>query len=156
MKALIQRVEKASVEVNGEIVSSINMGLLILAGFHKDDTEADADYIIKKILGLRIFDDSSGVMNLSIEDTGGDALIVSQFTLYGDVKKGKRPSYSDAMKPEKAEPFYMQFLDKFESALGKKIGSGIFGADMAVSLINKGPVTIIIESPRLPVNQFIG
>lgn len=147
MKALIQRVEKASVEVNGEIVSSINMGLLILAGFHKDDTETDSDYIIKKILGLRIFDDSSGVMNLSIQDTGGDILIVSQFTLYGDVKKGKRPSYSDAMKPDKAEPFYMDFLEKLESALGKKISSGIFGADMAVSLINKGPVTILIESP---------
>lgn len=147
MRALIQRVDKASVEVDGETVSSIGRGLLILAGFHKDDTESDADYIIKKILGLRIFDDSSGVMNLSIEDTGGDVLIVSQFTLYGDVKKGKRPSYSDAMKPDKAEPFYKKFLEKFESAFGKKAGSGIFGAHMAVSLVNNGPVTIIIESP---------
>lgn len=147
MRALIQRVDEASVDVDGETVASIGKGLLILAGFHKDDTESDADYIIKKILGLRIFDDPDGVMNLSILDTKGEALIVSQFTLYGDVKKGKRPSYSNAMEPGRAEAFYREFINKFESAFGKKAGSGIFGAHMAVSLINNGPVTIFIESP---------
>lgn len=147
MKALVQRVKEASVSVDGEIVSSIDRGLLILLGIHKDDRESDAEYIINKILGLRIFDDAGGIMNLSIQDTGGDALIVSQFTLYGDVKKGKRPSYSEAMKPGSAEPFYRDFLGKFEKAMGKKIYSGRFGANMDISLVNSGPVTIMIESP---------
>jgi len=146
MKALVQRVSKASVYIDDKKISSIEEGLLILLGFHKNDNEADAEYIIKKILGLRIFDDTNGVMNLSVMDTDGEALIVSQFTLYGDVKKGKRPSYSEAMKPEKAEPFYRDFLAKFEASMGKKIKSGCFGAHMEVSLVNNGPITIMIES----------
>jgi D-tyrosyl-tRNA(Tyr) deacylase len=147
MKALIQRVDKASVHVDKKLISSIKKGLLILLGFHKNDNESDAEYIINKILGLRIFDDADGVMNLSVLDTDGETLIVSQFTLYGDVKKGKRPSYSEAMKPDKAEPFYQEFLAKFETAMGKKIKSGCFGAYMEVSLVNSGPITIMVESP---------
>lgn len=147
MKALVQRVDKASVHVDDVEISSIGKGLLILLGFHKNDDHSDAEYIIKKILGLRIFDDSDGVMNLSVMDTDGEILIVSQFTLYGDVKKGKRPSYSEAMKPDRAEPFYRNFLEKLEIASGKNIGSGRFGAYMDVSLINSGPITIMIESP---------
>ncbi len=147
MKALVQRVDKASVHVDDVEISSIGKGLLILLGFHKNDNQSDAEYIIKKILGLRIFDDADGVMNLSVMDTDGEVLIVSQFTLYGDVKKGKRPSYSEAMKPDMAEPFYQDFLNKFEISFGKKIKSGRFGAYMDVSLINSGPITIMIESP---------
>jgi D-tyrosyl-tRNA(Tyr) deacylase len=147
MKALVQRVEKASVHIDDAKISSIGKGLLILLGFHKNDNESDAEYIIKKILGLRIFDDADGVMNLSVMDTNREVLIVSQFTLYGDVKKGKRPSYSEAMKPDRAEPFYRDFLAKFEIAFGKKAESGRFGAYMDISLINSGPVTIMMESP---------
>lgn len=147
MKAVIQRVKKASVSIDNKTVSSINEGLLILLGFHKNDMESDSDYLIKKILGLRIFDDPDGIMNLSVMDTGGEALIVSQFTLYADVKKGKRPSYSEAMEPGKAEVLYQKFLNKFETAMGKKVKSGCFGKFMEVSLINNGPITIIIENP---------
>ena len=148
MKAVIQRVKKASVSIENKTISSINEGLLILLGFHKSDTESDLDYLIKKIPGLRIFDDPNGIMNLSVMDTGGETLVVSQFTLYGNVKKGKRPSYSEAMEPDKAEPLYQIFLQKFETAMGKEIKSGCFGKHMEVSLINNGPVTIIIESPE--------
>ncbi len=147
MRAVVQRVKEAGVRVDGRQVSSIGPGLLVLAGFHKDDTEKDSDYIISKIKGLRIFGDSGGNMNLSVSDTGGEILVVSQFTLYGDARKGRRPSFSESMPPAHALKFYETFIEKFRSAHGK-IESGVFGADMDVSLVNSGPVTIMLDSFR--------
>ena len=147
MRAVVQRVKEAGVRVDGRQVSSIGPGLLVLAGFHKDDTEKDSDYIISKIKGLRIFGDSGGNMNLSVSDTGGEILVVSQFTLYGDARKGRRPSFSESMPPAHALKFYDAFIEKFRSAHGK-IESGVFGADMDVSLVNSGPVTIMLDSFR--------
>lgn len=147
MRAVVQRVKAASVKVDGSIVASTGPGLLVLIGFHKDDTEKDSDYIISKITGLRIFGDSDGNMNLPVSDTGGGILVVSQFTLYGDARKGRRPSFSDSMPPPEAAKFYDAFIEKFRSAYGK-IESGVFGADMDVSLVNSGPVTILLDSFR--------
>ncbi|MCP4130296.1 MAG: D-tyrosyl-tRNA(Tyr) deacylase [bacterium] len=146
MRAVVQRVLNASVEVDDAIVSSINKGLLVLIGFHHDDAYSGMDYIINKILGLRIFDDENGVMNVSVEDIEGEVLLVSQFTLYGDVRKGKRPSYTSAMPPDRASEFYDRFVEQFRSKY-EKVGSGEFGAHMKVSLVNSGPVTILLESP---------
>jgi D-tyrosyl-tRNA(Tyr) deacylase len=147
MRAVIQRVSEASVSVKGEVVSSIRKGLLILAGFHRDDTPSDSQYIISKSTGLRIFEDGNGLMNLSVQDIGGEILVVSQFTLYGDARKGRRPSFSDSMQPADAEKFYNSFINSFREHYSS-LKCGIFGAEMDVALKNSGPVTIILDSSR--------
>lgn len=147
MRAVVQRVSEASVSVNGDIVASINSGLLVLVGFHRDDSPADSQYIINKTTGLRIFEDENGLMNLSVSDTCGEILVVSQFTLYGDVRKGKRPSFSDSMPPAEAQKFYNSFINSFREHFSA-IKSGVFGADMEVALKNSGPVTIMLDSSR--------
>lgn len=146
MKAVLQRVSSASVTVEGNKTASIESGLLILLGIEDADEKEDIDWLSSKIVNLRIFDDADKVPNLSIKDTGGDILLVSQFTLHASVKKGNRPSYIKAAKPPVAIPIYESFIKKLEAELGKKIGTGIFGADMKVSLINDGPLTIIIDT----------
>lgn len=146
MIAIIQRVEKASVEINKETYSQISNGLLILLGITHHDTKEDADWLSQKIVYLRIFNDENEVMNLSCLDKNYEILVVSQFTLHAKTKKGNRPSYIDAAKPEKAIPLYEYFINKIENELGKSIKSGKFGADMKVNLINDGPVTIIIDT----------
>ena len=146
MKAVIQRVSKASVTVNQKVVSKINNGLLILLGITTEDTQGDIEWLSKKIINLRIFNDQKGVMNTSLLDTNGDVIIVSQFTLMASTKKGNRPSYIKAAKPTIAIPIYERFIQEFEFVSGKKVGTGIFGADMKVDLLNDGPVTIIIDS----------
>lgn len=149
MRTVVQRVKSASVEVEGKTVSSIKEGLLVLAGLHKEDTERDVEYITEKVTGARIFDDQKGVMNLSVVDTAGEILIVSQFTLLGDMRKGRRPSYSNAMPPEEAKIFFDILLQAFnEKYNSEKIQAGVFGADMKVSLENWGPVTILLDSNR--------
>jgi D-tyrosyl-tRNA(Tyr) deacylase len=145
MRAVVQRVLEASVQIDGTTVASIGEGILVLAGLHESDTGHDIDYIINKILGARIFDDAHGVMNRSVTDAGGEILLVSQFTLYGDLSRGKRPSYSRAMKPETARDVFNTFVDRCRSRY-EKTKSGIFGADMKVYLVNSGPVTILIDS----------
>lgn len=147
MRVVVQRVSQASVRVEEEqYESSIGKGLLVLAAFIDEDTEEDLDWTVKKIAAMRVFDDAEGVMNLSVKDVDGDILAVSQFTLYASTHKGNRPSYIKAAKPDVAVPLYESFLSKLEEASGKKIGKGIFGADMKVSLVNDGPVTIIVDS----------
>ncbi len=146
MKAVIQRVTHAQVNVNGEIVGKINKGLLVFLGIGSSDSEADSDYLIKKIINLRIFNDSDSKMNLSLKDVNGELLVISQFTLYADTQKGNRPSYTSAAQPIVAKEIYNSFLSKLETVFEKKIESGIFGADMKVELLNDGPVTIIIDS----------
>ncbi|MFD1292313.1 D-aminoacyl-tRNA deacylase [Lutibacter holmesii] len=146
MKAVIQRVSKASVTIEGEKVSEIQSGLLILLGIHPADDTTDIEWLSKKIANLRIFNDENGVMNKSLIDNDGNAIIVSQFTLQASTKKGNRPSYLNAAKPEIAIPLYQQFILNFETQIGKKVGTGKFGADMKVELLNDGPVTIIIDS----------
>ncbi len=145
MKIVVQRVSEASVKVDEKIVGEIKNGLLLLVGIHEEDTEIDADWLISKIINLRIFSDEAGKMNLSVKDIAGEILCISQFTLLADYKKGNRPSFIKAAKPELAIPLFNYFKDKIaESEL--KIESGIFGADMKVSLINDGPVTIVLDS----------
>ena len=147
MRAVLQRVKHASVAVPEEgYESSIGTGLLVLAAFIDEDTDEDIEWTAKKIAAMRIFDDADGVMNLSIKDIGGDILAVSQFTLYASTVKGNRPSYIKAAKPDVAVPLYERFLAALESNMEKPVGRGIFGADMKVSLLNDGPVTIIIDS----------
>ena len=146
MKAVIQRVKRAGVRVEGNTVSEIETGLVILLGIAEEDESADIDWLTKKIANLRIFQDEQGVMNRSLLETGGEAIIVSQFTLLASTKKGNRPSYIQAAKPEMAVPMYESFVQQFEELLGKKVGTGVFGADMEVSLNNDGPVTIVIDS----------
>lgn len=146
MKIVIQRVLSASVTVKGKAISEIKQGLLIFVGIENEDTTKDIQWLCKKIINLRIFNDDSGVMNNSLLQINGDAIVVSQFTLHASTKKGNRPSYIKAAKPTIAIPLYEQFITQFETDLGKKIGAGIFGADMKVELINDGPVTIIIDS----------
>ena len=146
MKAVIQRVKHASVIVNGEKISDIQQGLLILLGVSINDTKEDIDWLSKKIANLRIFNDANGVMNQSLIAVDGDAIVVSQFTLQASTKKGNRPSYLQAARPEKAIPLYEGFVAQFEHDLGKKVGTGEFGADMKVELLNDGPVTIIIDT----------
>ncbi len=146
MKAVIQRVKKCAVKVGGKVKSEISSGILILLGVHEDDTEDDANNLADKCVALRIFDDGSGKMNLSVKDVGGCAMVVSQFTLYGDMRKGNRPNYMQAAKPELAERLYDYFVSCLEKSLGKeKIATGIFREMMDVELTNDGPVTIIIE-----------
>jgi len=146
MKAVIQRVSKASVEINNTIVANINSGLLILIGIEEADSNDDSIWLTSKIANLRIFGDENDVMNLSLKDIDGDVIIVSQFTLHALTKKGNRPSYIKAAKPEIAIPIYENFITQMEQEIGKKVQTGQFGADMKVSLINDGPVTIIIDT----------
>ena len=146
MKAVVQRVSKASVIIEEKIKSEISDGLLILVGISYKDGKDDIEWLSKKIINLRIFNDDNGVMNKSLIDVNGDAIIVSQFTLMAGTKKGNRPSYIKAAKPEIAIPIYNDFVQQFENDLGKKVGTGIFGAEMKIKLINDGPVTIIIDT----------
>ena len=146
MRAVIQRVSRASVTVDGNLISKITNGLLILIGIEDADTLEDITWLSKKIANLRIFNDVDGVMNSSLLDIDGDAIVVSQFTLHAATKKGNRPSYLKASKPDIAIPIYEQFIAQLENDLGKKIGTGMFGADMKVELLNDGPVTIIIDT----------
>ena len=146
MRALVQRVREASVSVDGKIVGQIGGGLLVLAGVIADDGAEDREWIARKIVGLRIFNDADGVMNLSIREVGGGILAVSQFTLYASTRKGNRPSYSAAAPPDVAAPLFRDLLGALERELGKSVPTGIFGADMKVALINDGPVTIWIDS----------
>jgi D-tyrosyl-tRNA(Tyr) deacylase len=146
MRVVIQRVSKASVTVEGEKISEIGKGMLILAGIEDTDNGEDIDWLANKIVQLRIFDDEQGVMNLSVKDIDGDMLVVSQFTLHASTKKGNRPSYIRASKPELAIPMYEKFVAAIETVLGKTPRTGKFGAMMDVALVNDGPVTIIIDS----------
>lgn len=146
MKAVIQRVKRASVTVDNKIVSKIEHGLLILLGIIDEDNQEDIKWLSNKIVNLRIFNDENGVMNTSLKDSNGKAIVVSQFTLLASTKKGNRPSYIKASKPDVAIPLYEQFITQIETDLGKKVGTGIFGADMKVDLLNDGPVTIIIDT----------
>ena len=146
MKAVIQRVSSASVTVDGTMVSSINAGLLVLAGIEDADGMEDIEWLSNKIINLRIFDDENKVPNLSVKETGGDILLVSQFTLHASTKKGNRPSYIKASKPDIAIPLYEAFIQQLQNDLGKKIQTGSFGADMKVALVNDGPLTIVMDT----------
>ncbi|WP_318344118.1 D-aminoacyl-tRNA deacylase [Flagellimonas baculiformis] len=146
MRAVIQRVSRASVTVDGQVVSAIGQGLLVLLGIEDADGKEDTEWLSQKITNLRIFNDEHGVMNRSVLDVGGDIIVVSQFTLHAQTKKGNRPSYIKASKPDVAIPIYEAFVQKMEQDLGKKIGTGIFGADMKVELLNDGPVTITMDT----------
>lgn len=146
MRVVIQRVSRASVTIDGHCKSAIQKGMLILVGIENDDAQEDIDWLCKKITNLRIFDDEQGVMNRSILDTNGEILVISQFTLHASTKKGNRPSYIKAAKPEISIPLYEQFCRELSSSLGKPIGTGEFGADMKVELLNDGPVTLCIDT----------
>lgn len=148
MRAVVQRVAKASVTVDGDKVANINHGLLILLGIEETDTNEDIQWLSKKIVNLRIFNDSEGIMNKSLLDMEGDAIVVSQFTLHASTKKGNRPSYIKAAKPPIAIPLYEKFAAQIEKDLGRPVGTGVFGADMKVRLLNDGPVTISIDTKR--------
>ncbi len=147
MRVVVQRVKSASVVSNDLLTGEINFGLLVLVGFTHTDGRKEIDWMIGKLINLRIFSDDEGKMNRSVQDINGDILLVSQFTLYGDARKGNRPSFMDAAKPDFAETLYNDFKSGLSIASGKKIPSGIFAADMQVSLVNDGPVTLIIDSP---------
>lgn len=146
MKVVIQRVLKASVTINSQLHSSIGQGMMILVGIQADDTEEDIEWLTNKICNLRIFDDPDGVMNLSILESQGEILAVSQFTLLARTKKGNRPSYIDAAKPETSIPIYEKFVQSLSECMKKEIRTGIFGADMEIELINNGPVTIVMDT----------
>lgn len=146
MRLVIQRVSNASVRVDGQLVSEIGRGLLVLVGVENGDTEQDVDWLVQKTAGMRIFDDQAGVMNLSVMETDGQVLAVSQFTLTASTRKGNRPSYIRAAGHDLAIPLYEQYCSRLEQVMGRPVGRGIFGADMKVSLLNDGPVTIIIDS----------
>jgi len=148
MRVVLQRVKRASVTVDNQVVRSINEGLLILLGIETADTQEDIDWLCGKITRMRIFNDADGVMNLSLEENGAEALVVSQFTLHASTKKGNRPSYIKAARPEQAEPLYEQFKTKLSGMLNQPVASGTFGAMMDVELVNDGPVTIIVDSKR--------
>lgn len=148
MRAIVQRVTRAKVTVEGRITGEIGTGLLVLLGVAQNDTTVAADYLVDKVLGLRIFEDDAGKMNRSVVDTGGAILAVSQFTLFGDVRRGKRPSFDDAARPEKAKELYEYFVEKIRAA-GTRCETGIFQAEMDVELVNSGPVTIMLDSEKL-------
>jgi D-aminoacyl-tRNA deacylase len=147
MRAVVQRVSRCKVTVDGNVVGEIGTGLLVLLGVAKEDTEAAADYMVQKILGLRIFEDAEEKMNLSVQDTGDQVLVVSQFTLYGDVRKGKRPSFDAAARPEEAKRLYEHFVAKVRAS-GVRCETGQFQAMMEVELVNAGPVTILVDSEK--------
>mgnify|MGYP000430039773 CR=1 FL=1 len=146
MRIILQRVKEASVTIEGKINAQIEQGLLLLVGIEPEDQQEDIDWLCKKVLDLRIFSDDEGKMNFSVRDVDGDLIVVSQFTLHANVKKGTRPSFIKAARPEIAIPLYQNFVQTVEKNLGKKVGTGEFGADMKVALINDGPVTIILDS----------
>ena len=146
MKIVLQRVSQASVTVESKIVADIQKGLLVLVGIEDADTQEDIDWLVGKIIKMRIFGDENDVMNCSVQDVDGDIIVVSQFTLHASTKKGNRPSYIKASKPEFAIPMYENFVKSLEKEFNKKVQTGIFGADMKVSLLNDGPVTILIDS----------
>lgn len=148
MRAVVQRVTRASVTIDGEIVGEIGNGLVVLLGVARDDTKADADYLVPKIAALRIFDDAEGKMNVSLKDIDGGLLIVSQFTLYGDVRRGLRPSWSDAAAPEIAEHLYEYFVESSRKLIGR-VKTGSFRKMMLVELVNDGPVTILLDSRKV-------
>lgn len=145
MVALVQRVRQAAVEVDGEEVGAIGRGLLILLGIHHTDTEAELEWVARKCAHLRIFPDEAGRMNRSVRDVGGEALVVSQFTLYGNTDKGNRPSFVASAPPEMAEPLYRRFAERLGEHLGRPVPTGVFGAMMDVHLVNEGPVTLWVE-----------
>ncbi|HJQ34678.1 MAG TPA: D-aminoacyl-tRNA deacylase [Pyrinomonadaceae bacterium] len=147
MRAVLQRVTRASVRVEGETVGEIGPGLLVLLGIARDDAEGDERYLLEKVLGLRVFDDAEGRMNLSVVETGGALLVVSQFTLYGDVRRGRRPSWVEAAPPELAEPLYESFVEGARRA-GVRVETGSFRRMMEVELVNDGPVTILLDSRK--------
>jgi len=146
MKVVIQRVSSASVTIDSKVVADIQKGLLVLVGIEDSDTQEDTNWLCQKIANLRIFGDENEVMNLSVKDVDGDVIVVSQFTLHASTKKGNRPSYLKASKPDVAIPMYENFVQQMEKELGKKVQTGIFGADMKVALLNDGPVTIVMDS----------
>lgn len=147
MRALIQRVRRCSVSIDGKLHSSVGSGMLVLVGVKQTDQETDAEYLADRCVALRIFEDPQGKMNLAINDVGGSAMVVSQFTLYGDTRKGNRPSYSEAAPPEQAEALYEHFVRRLRLSLGdEKVSTGVFRAMMDVELVNDGPVTVIVES----------
>ncbi len=147
MRAILQRVSSASVTVEGAVVGEIGAGLLVLLGVGHEDTEADAAYLVDRILGLRMFNDAAGKMNLSVVDSGGAVLVVSQFTLYGDTRKGRRPSFDGAGPPELAKRLYERFVEMV-AGRGVRVATGVFQASMSVALVNEGPVTFTVESKR--------
>jgi D-aminoacyl-tRNA deacylase len=146
MRTIIQRVSEASVTVKGERISGIGKGLLVLVGIEESDSDEDIEWLSTKIVNLRIFNDDNGIMNYSVKDCGGEILVVSQFTLHASTKKGNRPSYIKAARPETAIPLYEKFMKQLSALIGKDVQKGIFGADMKVALVNDGPVTISIDS----------
>ena len=146
MRVVVQRVSQSNVKVSGEVIGEIKEGLMVLVSFVDEDNDTDLDWMTKKIVNLRIFNDDEGKMNRSVQDVGGDILLISQFTLHGSTKKGNRPSFIKAAKPDFANVMYMKFIKILEQSLGKEIQTGEFGGDMKVSLINDGPTTIIIDS----------
>ena len=147
MRAVVQRVRKSSVAIDGVTVGEISQGLMVLLGVGKEDTEKDVNYLAEKIAGLRIFTDAEDKMNLSVQDIGGEILVVSQFTLYGDCRKGKRPGFSDAALPDQAVPLYELFVARLKE-MGLTVATGRFGADMLVAIDNDGPVTILLDSEK--------
>ena len=146
MRVVVQRVSQSNVKVSGEIIGEINEGLMVLVSFVDEDNDTDLGWMTKKIINLRIFNDDEGKMNRSVQDIGGDILLISQFTLHGSTKKGNRPSFIKAAKPDFANVMYERFIKVLEQSLGKEIQTGEFGSDMKVSLVNDGPTTIIIDS----------
>lgn len=148
MRAVVQRVSQASVTVEGQVVASIGRGLLVLLGVGREDGPDDLTYLAEKVVGLRVFEDEQGKMNRAVLEDGGELLVVSQFTLYGDVRRGKRPSFTDAMEPVRANELYQQFCAACRR-LGAKVGEGVFRADMKVGLVNDGPVTLLLDSRKL-------
>jgi D-tyrosyl-tRNA(Tyr) deacylase len=148
MRAVVQRVKRAEVRVEGAVTGKIGKGILVLLGVGDDDEQKDLEYLADKITNLRIFEDSEGKMNLSVLETGGEMLVVSQFTLYGDCRKGKRPSYSDAARPEKAQKLYNEFIDFVKEKYDINVETGIFQAMMDVDFINEGPVTLLLDSRK--------
>jgi len=146
MKVVIQRVSEASVVIDGKVHNQINQGFVVLLGVGQTDNEQDINYLVQKIIGLRIFSDAEGKMNCSLDEVNGEVLLISQFTLFASTKKGNRPSYIDAAPPGMAIPLYEKFIEVIQATLGSRLKTGIFGADMKVSLINDGPVTILMDS----------
>lgn len=147
MRVVIQRVKNASVEIDGNVNGKINTGFLVLLGIASTDTKQDVDYLVKKVVNLRVFSDENDKMNLSLKDVNGELLVISQFTLYGNCREGNRPSFIEAAKPDVAVPLYEYFVEECKKQISV-VGTGVFGADMKVSLLNDGPVAIIIESKK--------